>query len=148
MAHTKLYIGNLPYRLRKQQFIDFFADCGDITDACIIKDKNTNRSKGFGFITFANESDMQSALSLDGVELEGRPLKINFANDKESDAFDATQQRGDANRAQATNQRQKPAANSSSGEKVSGVESRSRMVDIVIGSAIGLVAGLLICQLL
>ena len=139
MAHTKLYIGNLPYRLRKQQFIDFFADCGDITDACIIKDKNTNRSKGFGFITFANESDMQSALSLDGVELEGRPLKINFANDKENDAFDATP---------ATNQRQKPAANSSSGEKISGVESRNRMVDIVIGITIGLVAGLLICQFL
>ncbi len=139
MAHTKLYIGNLPYRLRKQQFIDFFVDCGDITDACIIKDKNTNRSKGFGFITFANESDMQSALSLDGVELEGRPLKINFANDKENDAFDATP---------ATNQRQKPAANSSSGEKISGVESRNRMVDIVIGITIGLVAGLLICQFL
>ena len=75
-----LYVGNLPYETTEDDLKELFSEYGAVSDVKVIVDRETNRSKGFGFVTMENESDNDSAIqNLDGRELSGRAIKVNPA---------------------------------------------------------------------
>ena len=75
----RFYVGNLSYSSTEESIRKLFAQYGDLESVFLVKDK------GFGFVEFKNKEDAEKALELNGTELEGRPLKVNFAKPKESD---------------------------------------------------------------
>ena len=79
MDKNKLFIGSLPWSVTSDQLRELFATYGEITDAVVISDRDTGRSKGFGFVTFATEESAQKALEMDGKEVEGRTIVVNVA---------------------------------------------------------------------
>ncbi len=84
MDKKKLFVGSLPWSLSGQSLRDLFAQYGEIVEAIIISDSMSGRSKGFGFVTFANEEDAQKAQSeMDGKDVEGRKIVVNFAKPRE-----------------------------------------------------------------
>lgn len=77
---TKLYVGNLNYQTQEFDLRDHFAQYGEVVSANIVTDRDTGRSRGFGFVEMSNDDEAQSAQNaLDGQELDGRQLKINEA---------------------------------------------------------------------
>ena len=76
----QVYVGNLSYRVRERELRDYFSDFGDIDQIKIIKNRNTGRSKGFGFVTFASGSGAKKALDAHGTDFEGRALVVRMAN--------------------------------------------------------------------
>ena len=77
---NKLYVGNLPFAVRDEELSNLFAEFGEITDAKVITDKFSGRSKGFGFVTFASEEDAAKAVEvMHEKDVEGRPLTVNVA---------------------------------------------------------------------
>jgi len=77
---NKLYIGNLSYEVTSEQLTELFSKAGKITDTMVITDKNTGRSKGFGFIEFASEEEAQGAIEMfHEQEFEGRKLIVSEA---------------------------------------------------------------------
>ncbi len=82
----KVYVGNLPFSVDDGKLKEIFSEFGDITEATVIKDKYSGRSKGFGFVTFAEKADAERAVSeMDGKEVEGRALKVNEAKPMDPD---------------------------------------------------------------
>ncbi len=80
---TKIYVGNLSYNLSNTQLEDIFAQYGSVQSARVITDRDTGRSKGFGFVEMSTSSEAQEAISgLDGAEADGRNLKVNIAEDR------------------------------------------------------------------
>uniref|UniRef100_A0A2N9IQU6 RRM domain-containing protein n=1 Tax=Fagus sylvatica TaxID=28930 RepID=A0A2N9IQU6_FAGSY len=78
----KIYAGNLSWGLTSQSLRDAFADQRGLLSAKVIYE-NTGRSRGFGFVTFETGEDAQSALgAMNGVEVEGRPLRLNMASER------------------------------------------------------------------
>ncbi|NPE26575.1 hypothetical protein HNV12_01060 [Methanococcoides sp. SA1] len=76
----KLYVGNLAWAIDEAKLKEIFSAFGDITEAVLIKDKFSGRSKGFGFVTFANEADAQKAIAdMHEKDVEGRPLTVSEA---------------------------------------------------------------------
>lgn len=79
----KLYVGNLSYQLREEELQDAFGQFGEVLSVRIITERDSGRSKGFGFVEFAQKADAQNAIdSLDGQDLAGRPLVVNEARPK------------------------------------------------------------------
>jgi RNA recognition motif-containing protein len=78
-ASNKLYVGNLSYNTKDSDLNDFFSQAGDVVEAIVIKDRMTDRSRGFAFVTMGSEADLAKALELNGQELDGRQLRINKA---------------------------------------------------------------------
>ncbi len=79
----KLYVGNLPDSATEQDLSDKFAAYGTVESAKLITDRDTGRSKGFGFIEMASEAEAQAAIdSLNGTDYDGRPMKVNEAKPK------------------------------------------------------------------
>lgn len=77
---NKLYVGNLNYQTQEFDLRDHFANYGEVVSANIVTDRDTGRSRGFGFVEMATDEEAQSAQNaLDGQELDGRQLKINEA---------------------------------------------------------------------
>lgn len=77
---NKLYVGNLPYSVTAEQLKELFAEAGEVTDAIVISDKMSGRSKGFGFVTMKDDATAEAAMSkMDGKEMDGRPLKVSVA---------------------------------------------------------------------
>lgn len=83
MDKNKLFVGSLPWAVTSDQLKELFASYGEITEAVVISDRNTGRSKGFGFVTFAKEEDAQKALEMNGKEVEGRTIVVNAAKPRE-----------------------------------------------------------------
>ncbi|RAP27128.1 RNA-binding protein [Candidatus Marinamargulisbacteria bacterium SCGC AG-333-B06] len=83
MSNNKIYVGNLDYQMSDEDLKSEFASYGEIQDVIVIKDHETGRSKGFGFVTFAEESALEKALELDGQEIRGRQLRVNKARPKQ-----------------------------------------------------------------
>lgn len=83
MDKNKLFVGSLPWAIDSNGLKDLFAQYGEITEAVVITDRQTGRSKGFGFVTFANEADAQKALEMDKKEVEGRAIVVNVARPRE-----------------------------------------------------------------
>lgn len=80
---NRLFVGNLSYNTSEQELRAEFAKCGTVTDLRIITDRETGRSKGFGFVQFATEAEAQVAIqSLDGYSLTGRNLAVRTAEDR------------------------------------------------------------------
>jgi RNA recognition motif-containing protein len=76
----KIYVGNLPYSATDQSLNDAFASHGGVTSARIIMDRDSGRSKGFGFVEMTTDSDAQRAIeSLNGSNMDGRALNVSEA---------------------------------------------------------------------
>lgn len=82
----RIYIGNLNYKLRTEELKAAFDPFGEVVGAKIVRDKETNRSKGFGFIEMANEADGRKAIeSLNGTDLNGRNMIVSEAKPRDTD---------------------------------------------------------------
>ncbi len=80
----KLYVGNLSYSVRDSDLQDLFAAHGTVDSAQVIMDRDTGRSKGFGFVEMSSDQEAQAAISaLNGREVEGRNLTVNEARPRE-----------------------------------------------------------------
>jgi RNA recognition motif-containing protein len=80
----KLYVGNLPFSINDQSLGDIFAQIGQVVSAKVIMDRDTGRSKGFGFVEMSTDEEAQKAIAqYDGGELEGRQLRVNEARPME-----------------------------------------------------------------
>ena len=86
MDKNKLFVGSLPWSLNNDSLRELFAQYGEITEAVVIMDRNTGRSRGFGFVTFAKEEDAQKALEMSGKDVEGRALVVNMSKPREDRA--------------------------------------------------------------
>lgn len=76
----KLYVGNLSYRLTDAELEEAFAPFGNVLSAKIIMERETNRSKGFGFVEFENKNEGEQAIEgLNGKDLGGRNVVVNEA---------------------------------------------------------------------
>lgn len=81
---SKLYVGNLPFTTTDVELEELFGAHGVVTSANVITDRETGRSRGFGFVEFENEEAAQAAqAALDGTELGGRALRINEAQERQ-----------------------------------------------------------------
>lgn len=79
----KLYVGRLPYQTTEQDLADLFGQLGEVVSATVIIDRETGRSKGFGFVEMSNDQDAQNAISqLNNSTLEGRTIIVNEANER------------------------------------------------------------------
>jgi RNA recognition motif-containing protein len=95
---TKIYVGNLPWRATDAQLTEMFAIHGDVIEARIINDRETGRSRGFGFVTMSAGDAAQNAIrALNGTSLEGRALVVNEAREQQGGAGGGAG-RGDAPR--------------------------------------------------
>ncbi|KAJ7695440.1 hypothetical protein B0H17DRAFT_1272038 [Mycena rosella] len=85
MSNAKLYIGNLSFNVDDQRLEEAFKEFGNITDHVVMKDRETGRSRGFGFVTYSSEDEANAAISgMDQQDLDGRRLRVNMANPKPS----------------------------------------------------------------
>jgi RNA recognition motif-containing protein len=77
---SKLYVGNLNYQTQENELRDLFAQYGEVVSANVITDRDTGRSRGFGFIEMATEEEARAAENaLNGQDFDGRQLKVNEA---------------------------------------------------------------------
>ena len=85
----KLYVGNLNYATTENDLRDIFSEFGNVESAAVITDRETGRSKGFGFVQFSSNDEGKAAIdAMDGKEIDGRTLKVNEARPKsESGGF-------------------------------------------------------------
>ena len=80
---SKLYVGNLNYRTEQESLHSLFSQYGEVVSAQIVVDRETGRSRGFGFVEFADETAAETATrELDGKEFEGRNLKVSEARSR------------------------------------------------------------------
>ena len=80
----KLYVGNLAYSLGDEELEQLFAAHGTVQSAKVIVDRDTGRSKGFGFVEMGSDQEAQAAISaLNGKEIDGRALTVNEARPRE-----------------------------------------------------------------
>ncbi|KAK2987211.1 hypothetical protein RJ640_013829 [Escallonia rubra] len=88
MSSSKIFVGGLSYNTDETGLRDAFAMYGEVYDARVIVDRETQRSRGFGFVTFATPEDASAAIqALDGKELHGRVVRVNYANDNSRPSF-------------------------------------------------------------
>jgi len=81
---SKLYVGNLPYNTTPEALRDLFSQAGTVESADIIKERETGRSKGFGFVSMASKEEAQKAIQMfNGYSFSGRPLTVNIARPRE-----------------------------------------------------------------
>jgi len=80
----KLYVGNLPYGTSDSELQRLFEEYGSVMSAQVIVDRDSGRSKGFGFVEMGNQDEAQSAIDgLNGHEVNGRALTVNEARPRE-----------------------------------------------------------------
>lgn len=84
MDKNKIFVGSLPWSITNDSLKEMFSKYGEITEAVVILDRDTGRSKGFGFVTFASEESAKNALELNGNEIEGRKIVVNAAKPREN----------------------------------------------------------------
>ena len=84
MASQNLFVGSLAYATTDDSLKAFFEEIGPVKSARVITDRESGRSKGFGFVEFENDDDNQKAVDqLNGKELDGRPINVSLARPKE-----------------------------------------------------------------
>lgn len=80
---NKMYVGNLPWSVSSEDLHQLFSAHGTVRSAEVIKDRETGRSRGFGFVEMENQQDMEAAIqALNGHALNGRPLTVNEARER------------------------------------------------------------------
>lgn len=78
----KLYVGNLDFEVTDDELTQVFNQCGQVSDAKVIRDKETGRSKGFGFVEMPNNDEATHAIDrMNGFDLKGRPLVVDEAKE-------------------------------------------------------------------
>ncbi len=76
----KLYVGNLPYSATDQSLTDTFSECGSVQSAKVIMDRDSGRSKGFGFVEMSTEDEASQAISrFNGTQMDGRAMTVSEA---------------------------------------------------------------------
>jgi RNA recognition motif-containing protein len=81
---NKLYVGNLAYSVRDESLQSAFSQFGTVTSAKVMMDRETGRSKGFGFVEMGSDAEAQAAINgMNGQALEGRPVVVNEARPRE-----------------------------------------------------------------
>lgn len=76
----RLYVGNLPYSVSEQDLTDKFGAFGSVESATLITDRDTGRSKGFGFVEMGTDAEAQAAIDeINGTDYDGRPVTVNEA---------------------------------------------------------------------
>lgn len=84
MSNNKLYVGNLAYSVRDQDLQDAFGAYGAVQSAKVMMDRDTGRSKGFGFVEMGTDAEAQAAINaLNGQPLAGRSIVVNVARPRE-----------------------------------------------------------------
>lgn len=84
MSNNKLYVGNLAYSIRDQDLQDAFGAHGAVQSAKVMMDRDTGRSKGFGFVEMGTDAEAQAAINaLNGQPLAGRSIVVNVARPRE-----------------------------------------------------------------
>ncbi|MBH97532.1 MAG: RNA-binding protein [Rhodospirillaceae bacterium] len=79
-----IYVGNLSYSLSESELRDAFAEFGDVVSVKILTDRETGRSRGFGFVEMSNQAEGQTAIAqLNGKDVGGRELRVNEARPRE-----------------------------------------------------------------
>ncbi|MEN9921187.1 MAG: hypothetical protein RLZZ517_165 [Candidatus Parcubacteria bacterium] len=82
--NKRLFVGGIPYRTTEQDLQDAFSKAGAVTSARIIKERETGRSKGFGFVEMETEEAAQAAIEMwNGKDFDGRELIVNIARAEE-----------------------------------------------------------------
>jgi len=77
---TKLYVGNLPYSVTDQTLVDTFSQCGTVASAKVIMDRDSGRSKGFGFVEMSSTSEAAASIDqLNGAQIDGRAINVSEA---------------------------------------------------------------------
>jgi RNA recognition motif-containing protein len=81
---SKLFVGSLPYSVTDDQLSELFAQAGTVVSARVIMDRDTNRSKGFGFVEMSSDEEAQAAVkALDGHDMDGRRIVVSEARPQE-----------------------------------------------------------------
>lgn len=81
---TKLYVGNLSYSTTEQDLQELFGQAGTVVSSTIIKDRETKRSKGFGFVEMSSQAEAENAIKMfNGYSLSNRELTVNIARPRE-----------------------------------------------------------------
>ncbi len=80
---NKLFVGSLSWNTTSEELTEAFAAIGEVVEAKVLTDRETGRSRGFGFVTFKDENDAARAIEqLDGTTLDGRTIKVDKANER------------------------------------------------------------------
>ena len=80
----RLYVGGLPYQTTEQDLIDLFQQVGHVTEASVITDRDTGRSKGFGFVEMSDDQEARTAIErLNGTTIGDRPITVNEARERQ-----------------------------------------------------------------
>ncbi len=80
----KLYVGGLAYSVGEKELEELFAEFGKVTSAAVIMDRDSGKSKGFGFVEFTDDAEAKAAMSaLNGKEVSGRSIMVNEARPQE-----------------------------------------------------------------
>jgi RNA recognition motif-containing protein len=80
---TKLYVGNLPFTATDESVRTLFSKHGTVEKVSLITDRETGRPRGFGFVEMPNSDASRAMQALNGADFDGRPLKVNEAQDRE-----------------------------------------------------------------
>jgi len=83
MDKNKIFVGSLPWSINNDSLKELFAQYGEVTEAVVIMDRETQKSKGFGFVTFSTPESAQKALEMSGKEVDGRAIVVNIAKPRE-----------------------------------------------------------------
>lgn len=82
---NKLFVGNLPWSVDDAKLLELFSAFGEVTSARVVTDRETGRSRGFGFVEFTNEEDAAKAVdALHESEVDGRAINVSVARPKEA----------------------------------------------------------------
>lgn len=85
---NKLYVGNLDYNVTADQLTEMFSQAGKVVDAVVISDRNSGRSKGFGFVEMSSKEEAEKAVKMfNGKDFQGRNIVVNEARPKRTDNF-------------------------------------------------------------
>lgn len=83
----KIYVGNLSYSTTSEDLRALFEEFGSVDSAEVVMDRNTNRSRGFGFAEMSNSEEAKAAIAaLNGKDIEGRPLNVSEARPKRTES--------------------------------------------------------------
>ncbi|KAG0542836.1 hypothetical protein BDA96_02G138200 [Sorghum bicolor] len=84
----RIYVGNLPWQVDDSKLVQMFSEHGKVVDARVVYDRETGRSRGFGFVTMATQDELDDAIAaLDGQSLDGRALRVNVAEERPRRSF-------------------------------------------------------------
>lgn len=84
MNNKKLFVGSLPWVVDDAKLTEIFAQAGNVVSAQVVKDRETGRSRGFGFVEMSTDEEAQNAIkNLNGADIDGRKIVVNIARPRE-----------------------------------------------------------------